>query len=78
MTSAADTVEILDLLGRVNGDAHTLLIEVINSVAGGRLTCEEIAIATERILYGVDKNQVLEDLVHLANLRLIGEAIPDE
>ena len=73
MTSAADTVEIMGLFDRLDSDTKPLVFEIINSMASNRLTCEEIAIATERMLHGADKYQVLEDLVHLSNVRLADE-----
>ncbi len=48
MTSAADTVEIMGLLDRLDGDAKRLTFEIINGLACGRLTCEEVGIATKR------------------------------
>jgi len=78
MTSAADTIEIMGLFDRLEGDAKRLTFEIINGMSRGRLSCDEIAIATDRMLAGDNKLEVLESLVQLSNQRLIEEATPDE
>jgi hypothetical protein len=70
MTSAADTIEIKDLFDRMDEVDKILATEIINGMARGRLSCEEIAIATERMQAGGNKLEVLEGLVQLSNERI--------
>jgi hypothetical protein len=78
MNAAIDKAEILDLLELLPVDIEILIFEMIHAAYTGRLSCDEIAAATEAIQTGADKTETLENLVHLANERLVEGATLDE
>jgi hypothetical protein len=78
MTAAANTAEIIGLFDCLDTESKSLVFEIINGMARGRLTCKVVEVATERMLAGDNKLEVLEDLVQISNERLIEEATPDE
>jgi tRNA U54 and U55 pseudouridine synthase Pus10 len=71
MTAAADTTEFLSMWGGLNGKYRGLMFEVMLALSKSRLTCNEVDAAQRKICAGADKIETLEDLVQLANERLI-------